>query len=447
MLNFFFDFINRNNILSVRDRVLLAVSGGVDSVVMAHLFYRAGLNFAIAHCKFGLRRDDQAKEAALVNSLADDYGVEFYSTEFDTKGYSSRHGVSIQMAARKLRYEWFNDLCVLHGFDKVATAHHLNDSLETSLFNLVKGTGIRGLRGIVPVRGKVVRPLLFATKQIVLDYAQLHGLVWCEDLSNVKNDYHRNLLRNAVIPQLKSINLGLEKSFVNTSKRLSLLEAFFDDYMESLKKEIIKHYGDSVCINVSYIIDKPWFIVIISELLRPFGFSFGSLDDFFSKPHQSGKLLRSKTYELSVVPGGNLVVAPLSNTVSVDSHMIDDFTSLVQTPSFSLSFFLREASGYSIDGSRSVAALDFDKLCFPLTLRRWRYGDKFYPLGVNGSKKVSDFLINSKVPVSRKSHIYVLESAGEIVWVVNFRLDNRFKINRETKKIYIVKCEEMERLS
>jgi tRNA(Ile)-lysidine synthase len=437
MLKNFFEFINSRNIIKVDDKVLLAVSGGVDSVVLAHLFYKAGLRFSIAHCSFGLRLNDQAKEAAMVSKMAADYGVNFYSKSFDTKSYSKERGVSIQMAARDLRYEWFNSLCELYGYNKIATAHHLNDSLETCLFNLVKGTGIRGLHGISVLKGNVIRPLLFATKQMILEYARGQGLMWCEDYTNMNNDYSRNFLRNAIISKLKSINPGLETSFINTSKRLSALEELLDDYLSSLKGKILRSMHGNIYLDISSIIDKPWFIMIMAELLKQYGFSFASLDSFFSKPHQSGRVLHSRSHSITILQDNKLVVNTLNN-LEAKVYLIEESVNFLDTEFFNINLSVAEADDYVIDPRPVVMGLDFDKLKFPLLVRRWSYGDRFIPLNLRGSKKVSDFLVDNKVPLTSKPYVYVVESDGEIACILNFRLDDRFKITNKTKKVYII---------
>lgn len=441
MLSKFIDFIKFNNIINKNDNILLAVSGGVDSVVMVDLFFKAKLKFGIAHCKFGLRIDAQEREVELAQSLAHKYNVSFFSTEFNTKNYSNKHGISIQMAARNLRYEWFNRICSQNQFSKIATAHHINDSLETSLFNFSKGTGIKGMVGIKIKRDNIVRPLLFATKAMIINYAKQNNLIWHEDSSNKQNYYHRNTIRNVIIPQLRSINQNLEKSFINTSKRLYMLEKFFDNYIEDLKKQIITNYNTHIEIDTSYINDKPWFLNTIYELVRPFGFSFITINDFFSKKPQAGKKLYSLKYKLHTTFNNKVNITPLHvNTLNdLNKYLVYSRTDIIDIQSFKLTFSNISGNNYIISNNTETASLDYDKLKFPLTIRRWKHGDKFYPLGNKGMKKVSDFLIDNKVPLNEKEKIYVLESDNQIAWIINFRIDERFKISPQTNRIYKIK--------
>ena len=434
----FKEFIKEQELLLPGDNILLAVSGGVDSVVMSSLFYQANLNFSIAHCNFGLREKASDADEAFVRSLAKKYQVPFYTKRFETKNYAEENKLSIQMAARDLRYQWFQEICNQYLIDKLATAHHTNDCIETLLFNITKGTSLAGLHGILPKQGNIIRPILFTDKESVLMYAKKNALKWREDISNTKNDYARNLIRNAVIPVLKQINQNLEITTNATIERLSQSEKFFQEHLAFLRQEISYQKDKITYFNLEKIKNKPWISVVIWEMVKYFGFNFTQIKHLLQQPTQSGKVIYSSTHQIYV----DRSYWMLSNrTEIVDSnknHQISTNTrTIVLSEESMVCTQIIPKEKYQITNNKNLAALDLDKLQFPLTIRRWKTGDSFYPLGMEKRKKLSDFFIDLKISLFMKQKIWVLVSNdGVIAWVVGHRIDNRFKITLNTHTVY-----------
>ena len=437
MLAPFLSFAHAHQLLPQNSPTLLTVSGGVDSVVMSDLFQRAGLRFAVAHCNFGLRGEDSNQDEVLVRTLAERYNVNFYRKSFHVRGYSEEKGISTQMAARALCYAWFQELCKAHGFEKVATAHHGNDSLETVLLHLTKGTGIAGLRGILPARGRYIRPLLFSNKAEILAYAEEQGLSWREDSSNQKNTYQRNLIRNKVVPCLRAINPNLESTFQLTAERLGQVEALFNEQVATIRQQIGRQEGADFYIDITTIQDKPWAPVVAWEILKPFGFNFVQAKGLLTQQPPSGAMEQSASHQL-YVDRMQWIVTPTAE-LDAQSYTITSTTKFLPLPQHALHCAHIPSAQYKIITSKEVAALDREKLHFPLIVSRWQPGDAFYPLGMQQRKKLSDFFIDNKVPIPLKARVWVVTSGGEIVWVVGHRIDDRFKITASTREVYEIR--------
>lgn len=431
----FLAFINEQQLLKKGGTTLLAVSGGLDSVVMSHLFHHANLRFAIAHCNFNLRETASLQDQQFVLQLAKSYKVACYTQTFDTLAYAKQHGLSIQMAARKLRYQWFEVLCNKQQLDQIATAHHSQDSLETLLLNLTKGTGIAGLHGILPRKGRLIRPLLFADKSRLLHYAQCKQLAWREDASNADDTYARNLLRNQVMPLLRLINPNLEATSKLTIERLHQVEMLFQEQLAGIQPKVINKKKPVYEVLPASIQDKPWAPVVIWELLKPFGFNFPQIKGLLSHKPQSGKKIAAPQYQLYVDRQQWLIMPHIQPTK--DSYLIPDNTlKTLVTKAYTLKTTIIARTAYRLVLDKQVAALDLACLAFPLHIRKWQQGDFFYPLGMQQRKKLSDFLVDLKVPIPYKAHIDVLVSGNKIAWVIGYRLDDRFKLTAATQQVY-----------
>ncbi|MDR6560983.1 MULTISPECIES: tRNA lysidine(34) synthetase TilS [unclassified Arcicella] len=439
MLNEFLTFINKQNLIQPSQKVLLAVSGGMDSVVMCDLFSKAKLNFAIAHCNFGLRGEESNEDEMFVKKLSIKYKVPFYVTTFQTTDFAENEKISTQMAARILRYEWFEKIRTQHQFDYIATAHHQNDVLETVLLNLTKGTGIAGLHGIRVKNGHIIRPVLFAEKESIFDYVVENQIIWREDSSNESNKYQRNLIRNEVVPLLKQINPNLENTIQQTVERITAVEDIFEQEMEMLKKQIT--WSDSQAIYVNYkaiqTLSQP--VIKLAELLKPYNFSYQQSQDIveaFDK--EAGKMFLTPTHTL-VKDRTELVITP-KNLQAFTSKTIEKNNVVVEFGDRMLNIgeFTEIEEDFVVPTAKKVACLDADKIRFPLQLRKWKEGDWFCPLGMNKKKLISDFLIDQKVPLNLKKDVYLLTSNGSIVWVIGFRIDDRFKVTEKTAKICLM---------
>eukprot|EP01132_Coremiostelium_polycephalum_P000146 gene146-198_t len=436
----FVAFIKEHTLLHSEDHVLLAVSGGIDSVVMTHLFYEAGLRFSLAHGNFGLRGQESDEDERFVQHLAQQYQVACFTTRFDTKDYATTHKISTQMAARELRYEWFKKLCYQHAFSKIATAHHANDCLETVLFNLTKGTGITGLHGILPKSELIIRPLLFAPKALVRKYAQEKNLLWREDSSNQQDHYARNLIRNQVVPTLQQLNPNLITTHYMTLERLVQVEAFFQEQLDIFRNTLSYQEDGLFHFAVDTIRDKIWAPVVLWELLKPFGFNFIQIKSLLHASEPSGKCIYAKNYQLATDRTTWILTGREQPAFSTQT-IPDPHTPNIPFLAHRLQLQSVPKSLYPIIPHPQVAALDVERLQFPLLVRPWERGDYFYPLGMKQKKKISDFLIDQKVPRALKDQVHVLVSQGQIAWVIGYRIDERFKITSTTKQVYELKVD------
>jgi tRNA(Ile)-lysidine synthase len=440
MLNQFLDYIAENQLFTPKNRILLAVSGGVDSMVMLDLFAQTYFNFAVAHCNFGLRGADSDGDAEFVKQFAEKHKVLYFSHLFNTKEYADSQGISTQMAARDLRYAWFRELIAQEKFDFLATAHHQNDNLETILLNLLRGTGIAGLRGILPKQGKIVRPLLFATRKEIREYAAQNQIQWREDYSNWENKYRRNQLRNEIIPILKKINPNLDNSIQQTAERLRAIENIFKKQVEKTRKKIVKTSESVIYIAIEPLQKMTEGQIQLAEILKTYQFHYQQSKEIWaSLDKESGKVFESSDYQL-VKDRQQLVITPQKDnqTIDLEWQLAENQTEL-KTNFFELNIFqVSDLQGFIIPKNAETACLDLAKLQFPLQIRAWQAGDYFYPLGMNQRKKISDFLIDLKIPLNLKKQIFVLTSQNEIVWVIGYRIDNRFKLTEKTHKILII---------
>lgn len=429
MYDRFLTFIKDQRLFDDQQSVLLALSGGVDSMVMANLFLQLDCSISVAHVNYHLRGDQSDMDQALVEKWCRKHGKTCHVHHVEQSEYQSNE--SIQMVARRIRYNFFEELIDQYGYERIATAHNIDDNLETILLNLTKGTGISGLIGIAPKKERLIRPLLFATKAEVYDYGRANRVEWREDRSNQKSDYQRNRIRNHVIPELLAINPNLHKTFDDTRLRLKGTYEVFESTLLKYR-EFITSEGNFHTLDVGWVDDTNSSIVLLSELLKPFEFQFSQVKDISgSILNQSvGATFQSTIYTLNV-DRDKLIIQEKIQKAKVD-ELIELTTSQVQIDDHcKLTVEVIKGNEYSVD-NENVVFLDLQLLSFPLKLRQWSEGDRFQPLGMSGKKKVSDFMIDSKIPLTLKEDVLLLESAGQIAWIVGLRLDDRFKVTPQT---------------
>ena len=437
MLDKFITYIREKALFGPEEKVLLAVSGGIDSMVLLHLFNQAGFSFGVAHCNFGLRGEDSDADEAFVKKSAKKYKVPVYTEQFETAAFAEREKISIQMAARVLRYEWFGKLLRTEGYAYVATAHHLNDTVETVLLNLTRGTGIAGLHGILPKNGQVIRPMLFADKETLYEYVVENQLVWREDASNETNEYGRNLVRNEVVPLLKGLNPNLEETLAHTTERVGAVERVFAARVDALRQAAVRTDGEVHYLSLPVLRGEPEPVIELYELLKNYHFNYAqALDVAAALDAEPGKRFDSPTHTL-VKDRDQLVITP-KPLAPFQTGKLEGGQPSFENEVLKLAAQTLPAAGYKISTSPRVAALDLQTLKFPLRIRRWKEGDWFCPLGMTSKKKISDFLIDEKVPLNLKERVWVLLSGDSIAWIIGHRIDNRFKITDKTEQVYQV---------
>ena len=449
LLQKFIEFLKKENLFQPKDKLLLAVSGGVDSVVLCELCKQGGYDFVIAHCNFQLRAGESERDEQFVRELAKKYNAEIFVRMFDTEKYAEENKVSIQVAARELRYEWFkqivnsqwsmvnsenththNSLLTTH----ILTAHHANDNIETLLMNLFKGTGINGLRGILPKQEKIMRPLLFAKKEELLEFAKENALGYVEDSSNASDKYTRNFFRNQLIPSIQKVFPQAEDNLLNSIERFRDIEILYRQSIELHKKKLLEKKGGEIHIPVLKLLQSEPLPTIIYEIIKDFGFTSNQTEEVIKLlKSDTGKYVQSSSYR--VLKNRNwLIISPVDSTIA-ENILIETEDQTIQFSKGKLKFEKLQNTNYQPQTTNSIANLDADEITFPLLLRKWKQGDYFYPLGMNKKKKLSRFFIDQKLSLTEKENIWVLEMNRKITWVVGKRIDDRVKITPKTKNI------------
>lgn len=430
-------YVERHALFTHEDKILLTVSGGVDSMVMLSLFAASGYNIGVAHCNFGLRGAESDEDEVVVAREAAKYGVVCYNKRFDTVGEMERTGESMEMAARRLRYAWFYELCDEYGYNVIAVAHHADDSIETFFINLLRGTGLKGLTGINHQMGKVVRPLMFASRKELLEYAVANHIPFREDSSNRSTKYLRNKIRLGLIPMIREINPKFTSLMRGNLYRLTDAQQFIETAVGKIRETVTESRDGVDTIDIGKIDAAfPRNFVIYTLLNSAYGFKGDVVDELCRAlaQGQTGKRFYSREY-VACVDRGNIVVMRIADNdgceTAVEQGAIRSYCG--NSVLYYEHTDIDNITDYSTP--QDVALIDEDKLKYPLCLRRWRDGDSFVPFGMNGRKKVSDFLIDHKVSVVEKSRQFVLASGDDIVWLVGRRIDDRYRITSTTEKI------------
>ncbi|MCK4662226.1 MAG: tRNA lysidine(34) synthetase TilS [Bacteroidales bacterium] len=433
----FLQFIKNNNLFKITDKILLAVSAGIDSVVMADIFFKSKIVCSIAHCNFHLRDNEANEDEIFVKNLAEQYKMPFYKIDFNTKEFAKQHNLSLQMAARDLRYEWFEKIRKENDYQHIAIAHNKNDSIETFLINIARGTGIKGLTGIKPKSGKIVRPVLFAYREDIEKYAKENSIEYREDSSNKSLKYHRNKIRHQLIPIFKEINPNFEQSITDTIQNLKETDKIFNSYIEIIISELIEYKDDTWLIKIESLKKLEPLHTYLFEILKPFAFSKQTIRDISNSFDKiSGKTFFSDNFKL--IKDRNYLIIKKIEDKAEKTYLIEDKIKEINEPVKLKISLINKSKDFKISSNPDIAYLDYEKLFFPLSLKKWGKGDKFIPLGMKTSKKLSDFFIDNKLSIYEKENTWILLSNGKIVWIIGYRIDDRFKITEKTRKILII---------
>jgi tRNA(Ile)-lysidine synthase len=434
MLNKFNSFVQKNQLFASTDKILLAVSGGVDSMVLLDIFDKIGVNFSVVHCNFKLRGNESDQDELFVKEHVARIGVECYVKKFDTSEYAKLNGISIEMAARELRYNYFDELCENYNYNYIATAHHQDDLIETFFINLIRKTGIKGLTGIKPKAGNIIRPLLFANRNNILNYASQNSIAFREDSSNKSTEFKRNFIRHKIIPDFENINTAFRKNIIASINHLKEVEQVYAFAIKKDKDKVIREVDGVAKIDITGLLDASFPKVLLFELLNSYHFNAAVINKIFeSLEEESGKQFFSQTHRV-VKDRKELIITKIKEDSSLVYYIEKEDIELFNPLSLEIGIFRNQS--YNIPRNPTIASLDIDKLNFPLILKKWKKGEYFQPLGMDGLKKISDFFIDEKLSIPEKENAWILYSGDKVAWVMGYRVDNRFKITSETKTIY-----------
>ena len=410
-------------------KLLLAVSGGIDSMVLMHLFQQLNYDIAIAHCNFQLRGKESDGDEMLVKEICQDGYIPYFIESFDTEKYSRDNKLSIQLAARKLRYDWFQELLSENQLDYLVTAHHLDDTIETFLINFIRGTGLEGLTGIPAENGKIIRPLLPFSREEIEHYATENKVQWREDSSNASDKYVRNKLRHNIVPTLKELNTGFLESFQNTLYHLQQAKSLVEDATHLVYERVVAKSEQQLKIDLELLLQYPNYKAYLYQWLKEYGFT--SWDDIYDLVQaQSGKQVFSETHILLK----DRTILQLYPKIKLDEQTIYKIEKEQTNLNFPLNLSFSKAVNISLNVNR-IIFVDVDKVQFPLELRKWHKGDYFYPAGMNGKKKLSKYFKDEKYSLLDKENQWLLCSNDQIVWVIGKRADNRYIAHKSTQQI------------
>jgi tRNA(Ile)-lysidine synthase len=436
MLKRFLEYAHKEKLFVKSSRLLIAVSGGIDSMVMAWLFREAGIEHSIAHCNFSLRAGESDGDEQFVASWAYLNHIPFYTNRFDTLEYAGARRISVQMAARELRYEWFRSLAAREGFDAVAVAHNLNDNVETFLINLTRGTGLSGLTGMSPRTGDIIRPLLFATRIEISAFAAENKIGFREDSSNSQVKYTRNRIRHRVIPELEKVNHAVFSAVTDTMSHLASSSEILETYISKLDGELFRQYNGNAEADIASLNALRPFRPLIFELFRKYGITPRQTEEVVSLLHSTtGKFIYTSTHRV-LNDRGKIIITPRTpaDDVGYSFSSVDE----MNISGLFSDLSIVEPSEDPLPVSPLTACIDLSLVTFPLIVRRWEPGDRFRPLGMKQMKKISDFLIDLKVPVTQKEKVLLLMSGDDVIWVMGYRIDDRFRVTSRTGRILML---------
>jgi len=428
------NYIKKQDLFQQKDKLLIAVSGGVDSVVLCELTKQVGYDFAIAHCNFQLRGDDSNRDEKFVQELATKYGVPFYIKHFDTTTISKQEKKSIEETARDLRYTWFEELRKANSFNYILTAHHADDNIETVMMQFFRGTGIKGLRGIMPKQNNIVRPLLFAKRSELETFLADNKLTHITDHTNFENDYTRNNFRNNILPLIEKNYPGAKENILKNIARFTGVAELYQQSIDQHKKKLLERKGNEVHIPILKLLKTVPLETVVYEIIKEYGFTAHQTTDVITLlQSETGKYIQSPTHK--IIKNRNWIIISPNQSTEAQHILIEENDNRVEFGHKTIELQRFQNTNYKIQNSVSVAQISSDNIKFPLLLRKWKQGDYFYPLGMQKKKKLSRFFIDQKLSLSDKQNAWVIELDKKIVWIVGLRIDNRFKITPATKQV------------
>ena len=429
-------FFKERNLLN--GKFIVALSGGIDSVVLSELCKQCGIQFSIAHCNFQLRGEESERDERFVREIAEKYGVEVFVKKFDTEAYANANKISIQEAARDLRYKWFVQLKKENGFSFTLLAHHADDNIETLLMNFFRGTGLQGLTAMPEEDMQerfILRPLLDLRRKAIIEFAKQNKLSWVEDSSNAESKYTRNFFRNELLPAIKKSYPQVEDNLLANIHRFKKTNQLYHAAVEELKKKVCEQYASEVRIPVLKLM-KYQQTSLIYEIIKDYGFGEKQVQEMIKLADaESGKFIENDQYQI-IKSRKWFVIAP--KTVVADTVAIEEGMEKIYFGGGQLGLRTIPIEKFRLQKKEDIAQLDARRVEFPLLLRKWKRGDYFYPLGMRKKKKLARFFIDQKLSKNQKENIWVVESNKKIIWVVGMRIDDRFKVVELTKKILII---------
>lgn len=425
-------YILHNSLLAGGANVIVGTSGGADSVALLHILYRLGYKCIVAHCNFHLRNEESNRDEQFVRELATKLGLAFFKIDFDTTLFAQTNKVSIEMAARELRYNWFEELRKEHDAKAIAVAHHADDNVETLLMNLTRGTGLRGMTAIPIRNGFVIRPLLCCFRREIINYLKSNDLSYVTDSTNFENEYVRNRFRNEIIPAIESINPAFRQTMTETIGRFEEIEEIYADYINFIKNQLISVKGDNTIIQTEILKTKKFAKTVLYEILSPYNFHIDTISNILNSLERvSGALFYSQTHQL-LHDRNQLILSEIKPAISTIYSIQTTDTEIFEP--IHLKVNRRKFDG-KINKSSNYATFDASKITYPLTLRHWQQADSFVPFGMKTHKKVSDFFIDNKMNRFEKENTWLLLSDNQIAWVVGQRTDNRYSVDKSTNEL------------
>ncbi len=441
MENRFLQYIEDNKLAEKSDNILIGVSGGRDSVFMAEMFIRTGFNITIAHTNFGLRGKESDSEEVFVKEYAAKHKLQCHSIKFDTTAYASENKISIQMAARRLRYSWFDELIEEHNYTKVAVAHNRNDTVETFFINLMRGTGIKGLKGISNKKGNVIRPVLFADRLEITKYLEANNIKWKDDSSNDSDKYQRNFIRHNIIPKIEEIEPDFISRMQANMRALTKINTVYENEVKYRKSKIFIHQLDKILVNIEMLKKLHPLDTYLFEFIREYDYSYEQVLELIDMlDSSSGKQILSKSHR--IVKDRDFLIITNLTAKNEEEYVIQKGITHMKAP-LHMHFDILNNINFEVPKDKKIACFDCQKLEFPLKLRKWKNGDSFMPLGMKNFKKLSKFFIDEKFSLVDKENTWILTTANNnIIWVVGNRIDNRFIIDDRTQKIFSISIKE-----